>query len=186
MKFIQAVALVFAIGWLAACSSTGDKKTGDMAVVEDRSGEAEVDAAAGDATATATATAVGGYSDLTIESLTDPNSPLSQRVIYFEFDSSEVSEQDREFVAAHAVILAANPNLKVSIEGHSDERGSREYNIGLGEKRAQSVRRMMELQGVLLSQMTTISYGEEKSALEGHDESAWSMNRRVELVYVAY
>lgn len=182
MKFVQAVAIVFAVGWLAACSSTGDKKGGDVAVVEDRSSEAATDAASADAMASA----VGGYSDLSIESLTDPNSPLSQRVIYFEFDSSEVAEQDREFVAAHAAILAANPNLKVSIEGHADERGSREYNIGLGEKRAQSVRSMMEFQGVLPSQMTTVSYGEEKAAVEGHDESAWSMNRRVELVYVAY
>ncbi len=180
MKFIQTVVVVLSIGWLAACSSTGDKKTGDAAVVEDRSSEAGIDAA------DATASAVGGYSDLTIESLTDPSSPVAQRVIYFEFDSSEVAEQDRDFVAAHAAILAANPNLKVSIEGHGDERGSREYNIGLGEKRAQSVRRMMEFQGVLLSQMTTVSYGEEKSTVEGHDESAWSMNRRVELVYVAY
>jgi peptidoglycan-associated lipoprotein len=183
MKFIQAVVVVLAMGWLAACSSTGDKKTEDVAVVEDRSSEADIDAAAaGDATTSA----VSGFSDLTIESLTDPNSPLSQRVIYFEYDSSEVTEQDREFVEAHATILAANQNLKVSIEGHGDERGSREYNIGLGEKRAQSVRRMMEFQGVLPSQMTTVSYGEEKPAVEGHDESAWSMNRRVELVYVAY
>lgn len=182
MRFIQTVALVMAIGWLAACSSTGGKKGEGAAVVEDRSSEADSVATAGEATATA----VGGYSDLTIDSLTDPNSPLSQRVIYFEFDSSDVAEQDRDFVAAHAAILAANPNLKVSIEGHGDERGSREYNIGLGEKRAQSVRRMMEFQGVLPSQMTTVSYGEEKAAVEGHDESAWSMNRRVELVYVAY
>jgi peptidoglycan-associated lipoprotein len=182
MRFIQAVAIVLVLGWLAACSSTGDKKAGEAAVVEDRSTEAEMDSTA----AGATTSVVGGYSDLTIESLTDPNSPLSQRVIYFEFDSSEVSEQDREFVAAHAAILAANANLKVSIEGHADERGSREYNIGLGEKRAQSVRQMMEFNGVLPSQMTTVSYGEEKPAVEGHDESAWSMNRRVELVYVAY
>jgi len=183
MKFIQAVAVVLLIGWLAACSSTGDKKTDDVAIVEDRGSEAGIDAAAaGDATTSA----VSGFSDLTIESLTDPNSPLTQRVIYFEFDSSEVTEQDREFVEAHAAILAANQNLRVSIEGHGDERGSREYNIGLGEKRAQSVRRMMEFQGVLPSQITTVSYGEEKPAVEGHDESAWSMNRRVELVYVAY
>ena len=182
MKVIQTVAIVFSIGWLAACSSTGDKKGEDMAVVEDRSGDAGVDTVGADAMTTA----VGGFSDLTIESLTDPNSPLSQRVIYFEFDSSDVAEQDREFVAAHAAILAANPDVKVSIEGHADERGSREYNIGLGEKRAQSVRRMMEFQGVLPSQMTTVSYGEEKAAVEGHEESAWSMNRRVELIYVAY
>ena len=181
MKFVQAVAILLAVGGLAACSSTGDKKAEDVAVVEDRGTEADFDVISDEAMASA----VGGYSDLTVESLTDPSSPLSQRVIYFEYDSSEVAEQDREFVAAHAAILAANPNLKVSIEGHADERGSREYNVGLGEKRSQSVRRMMEFQGVLSSQMTTVSYGEEKPAVEGHDESAWSMNRRVELFYVA-
>ncbi len=181
MKLVQSLAILLTVSWLAACSSTGDKQAEDVAVVEDRSTDAGLDVTSDEALTSA----VAGYSDLTVESLTDPNSPLEQRVIYFEFDSSEVAEQDREFVTAHAAILAANPNLKVSIEGHADERGSREYNIGLGEKRSQSVRRMMEFQGVLASQMTTVSYGEEKPAVEGHDESAWSMNRRVELFYVA-
>jgi peptidoglycan-associated lipoprotein len=140
-----------------------------------------------DATAEgATTTGVGGYGDLTIESLNDPNSPLSQRVIYFAFDSSEVAEQDRPLVEAHAAFLAANPTVKVGIEGHTDERGSREYNIGLGDRRAQSIRRMLEFQGVAPNQISVVSFGEEKPAVEGHDESAWSMNRRVELVYVGH
>ena len=178
MKLLQAVAIVLTIGWLAGCSSTGDKKGGDVAV-EDRSGAA-------DASMGATTSGVGGYGDLSIESLNDPNSPLSQRVIYFEFDSSEVAEQDRELVAAHAAFLAANPEVKVSLEGHADERGAREYNIGLGDHRSQSVRRMLEFHGVTPVQISTVSYGEEKPAIEGHDESAWSMNRRVELIYVGY
>ena len=107
-------------------------------------------------------------------------------VIYFDFDSSEVRADFTDVVARHALILANDATVRVRLEGHADERGSREYNIGLGERRAQSVRRMMEFQGVLPSQITTVSYGEEKPAVEGHDESAWSMNRRVELVYVAY
>jgi len=118
--------------------------------------------------------------------LSDPNSPLSQRVIYFAYDSDEVAEQDRELIAAHAAFLSANPDVKVSVEGHTDERGAREYNIALGERRAQAVRRMLEFQGVSPQQITTVSYGEEKPAVEGHDESAWSMNRRVELVYVGH
>ena len=179
MKFIQAVAVVLAFGWLAACSSTGDKKTGDVAVVEDRSDEAGIDAASGDAMPSA----VGGYSDLTIESLTDPSSPLSQRVIYFEYDSSEVTEQDREFVAVHAVILAANPNLKVSIEGHGDERGSREYNIGLGERRAQAVRQMLMIQGVSAAQIATVSFGEERPVEFGSSEDDYAQNRRVEFKF---
>jgi peptidoglycan-associated lipoprotein len=178
MKFIQAVTIALVLGWLAGCSSTGDSKEAGDVTVEDRS-----DAAAEGA---ATTSGVGAYGDLSIESLNDPNSPLAQRVIYFEFDSSDVAEQDREIVAAHAAFLASNQEVKVNVEGHADERGAREYNIGLGDGRAQSVRRMLEFQGVAPEQISTVSFGEEKPAVEGHDESAWSMNRRVELVYVGY
>jgi len=176
MKSIQAVAVALVLGWLAGCSSTGDKE-GEVAV-EDR-GDIVVDSAA-------TTSSAGAYGDLSIESLNDPNSPLAQRIIYFEFDSSDVAEQDRGIVAAHAAFLAANPGVKVNVEGHADERGAREYNIGLGDQRAQSVRRMLEFQGVAPMQISTVSFGEEKPAVEGHDESAWSMNRRVELVYVGH
>lgn len=179
MKMVKAVAIALAIGWLAGCSSTGGSKDAGVAI-EDRGTDAGMDAGG------VTTTGVGGYGDLSLQSLSDPNSPLSQRVIYFAFDSSEVAEQDRELVAAHAAVLAANSQLSVSIEGHGDERGSREYNVGLGDRRAQAVRRMLEFQGVSPSQISTVSYGEEKPAVEGHDESAWSLNRRVELVYAGY
>jgi peptidoglycan-associated lipoprotein len=172
MKVLQGTVAVLVLASLAACTSTGDKKTDDVAV-EDHS------AADG-----AVSSGVSGYGDLTIESLNDPNSPLSQRVIYFAFDSSEVSSEDKPLVEAHAAFLAANPSVKVTVEGHADERGAREYNIGLGDQRAQAVRRMLEFQGVSVAQISTVSFGEEKPAVEGHDESAWSMNRRVELVYV--
>jgi peptidoglycan-associated lipoprotein len=179
MKLVQTVAVAAIIVWLAGCSSTGGTKGGDVAV-EDRGGAAE--GAYGDATTAG----VSAYGDLSVESLSDPNSPLSQRVIYFAYDSSEVAEEDRPLLEMHAAFLAANPGVKVSLEGHADERGAREYNIGLGDHRAQSVRRMLELQGVAAEQISTVSYGEEKPAVEGHDESAWAMNRRVELVYVGY
>jgi len=181
MRILQAVVIALMLGVLAACSSTGGAKDGDVAV-EDHSGSAVDGVGAGGATTSG----VGAYGDLSIESLNDPDSPLAQRVIYFAFDSSEVAEQDRDIVAAHAAFLSANPDVKVSVEGHTDERGAREYNIGLGEHRAQAVRRMLEFQGVAPTQISTVSYGEEKPAVEGHDESAWSMNRRVELVYVGY
>ena len=86
-------------------------------------------------------------------------------------------------LAAHARRLAASPNLKVRLEGHTDERGSREYNIGLGERRAQSVRRALLLQSVGDGQLNTVSYGEERPAVDGHDEGSWAKNRRVEIVY---
>lgn len=180
MKLIQSMVIALTVVWLAGCSSTGDTKGGADVAVEDRTG------GEGAAEGGVTSTGVGAYGDLSIESLNDPNSPLSQRVIYFAFDSSEVAEQDRPLVEAHAAFLAANPTVKVSVEGHTDERGAREYNIGLGDRRAQSIRRMLEVQGVSPSQTTIVSYGEEKPTVEGHDESAWSMNRRVELVYVGY
>ncbi len=90
---------------------------------------------------------------------------------------------DRELLTNHAAYMAQNPNVRVVLEGHADERGSREYNIGLGDRRAQAVRSMLELQGVGAQQISTVSYGEEKPAVDGHDESAWSQNRRVELIY---
>lgn len=115
--------------------------------------------------------------------LDDPNSLLAKRVVYFDFDKSDVKDDFRDIVAAHAAYLAAHPNVTVSLEGHCDERGTREYNIALGERRANAVTRMLTLQGVAANQITTISYGEERPAALGHDESAWAQNRRAEIVY---
>jgi peptidoglycan-associated lipoprotein len=123
------------------------------------------------------------YGALGMEALQDPASPLYQRVVYFEFDSSTITEADRELLAAHAAFLAGKPALTVVLEGHTDERGSREYNIGLGESRGQAVRRQLEFQGVRPEQIRVVSYGEERPAMDGHDDSAWRLNRRVELVY---
>jgi peptidoglycan-associated lipoprotein len=105
------------------------------------------------------------------------------RVIYFGFDDSEVDTDSVGILEAHGEYLASNPYLTVRLEGHADERGSREYNIGLGERRAQAVRQLLLLQGVGSAQLGTVSYGEERPAVLGSDEEAWSLNRRVELVY---
>lgn len=113
----------------------------------------------------------------------DPNNPLSKQVIYFELDSSQVKQDYVPVVAAHAQYLASHPNQHVILSGHADERGSSEYNIALGEQRAKSVERMMRSQGVTAGQLEVVSYGEEKPAVSGHDESAWQMNRRVEVGY---
>ena len=110
---------------------------------------------------------------------------LAERIIYFDFDSSEIKGAGTDVVAAHAKYLAANAATRVRLEGHTDERGSREYNIGLGERRAQSVRRALLLQGASDTQISTVSYGEERPAVAGHDEAAWAKNRRVEIVYLA-
>ena len=159
---------------LAGCSSKGGTKDDDMAAVEDRG-------AAADSGAVATGlSGPGTYQGMSID---DPNSPISRRVIYFEYDSSNILSEDQDLLIAHAGYMTANPGLGVTLEGHADERGSREYNIGLGDRRVQSVRRMLELQGVSPSQINTVSYGEEKPAVEGHSDTAWRMNRRVEIIY---
>jgi peptidoglycan-associated lipoprotein len=108
---------------------------------------------------------------------------LAGKVIYFDFDKSEIKPEFAGVISANAQALTSNPNLKVKLEGNTDERGTREYNIGLGERRAQAVRRALMLQGVSERQITTVSFGAERPAVEGDDESAWAKNRRVELVF---
>jgi peptidoglycan-associated lipoprotein len=104
-------------------------------------------------------------------------------IIYFDYDRAEIKPEFVPIVTAHAKYLNTNGANKIRLEGHSDERGSREYNIGLGERRAQAVRRALMLQGVTEAQITTVSYGEERPAVQGSDEAAYAKNRRVELVY---
>lgn len=123
---------------------------------------------------------------LDVSSLNDPNSPLSQRVLYFDLDSSQIKDEDREIITVHAEFLAAHPDITIVLEGHADERGSREYNIALGEKRAIAVKQLMTLQGVAENQIQVISFGEERPVALGHDPSAWNLNRRVEILYTGY
>lgn len=106
----------------------------------------------------------------------------SGNVIYFEYDSVEVSAASREIIANQARHLAANPAAKVRLEGHADERGTREYNVGLAERRAYAVMQSLLAQGATAGQMSVISYGEERPASSGHDDSAWALNRRVEII----
>ena len=125
-------------------------------------------------------------SSLEVSSLNDPNSPLSQRVLYFDLDSSQIKDVDRDIVSVHAEFLASHSEITVVLEGHADERGSREYNIALGEKRAKTVKQLMTLQGVDEKQIQVISFGEERPVALGHDSSAWNLNRRVEILYTGY
>lgn len=105
-------------------------------------------------------------------------------VVYFDFDEAELRAEYGDLLAQHASRLADNPNLNVRLEGHADERGSREYNIGLGERRSQSVRRMLLIQGARADQISTVSFGEERPAALGSDEEAYALNRRVEIKYL--
>jgi peptidoglycan-associated lipoprotein len=109
---------------------------------------------------------------------------LARKIIYFDFDKSEIKPEYADIVTTAAHNLTANPKMKIKLEGNTDERGTREYNIGLGERRAQAVRRALMLQGVAESQVATVSFGAERPAAEGDDEAAWAKNRRVEVVYL--
>ncbi len=113
----------------------------------------------------------------------DAQGLLSRLVLYFEFDQSDIVSEFNAMLAAHGEYLATNADAQVRLEGHADERGSREYNIGLGEERSQAVRRVLLLQGAATAQLSTVSYGEERPASVGSSEEAYSLNRRVELVY---
>ncbi len=103
--------------------------------------------------------------------------------IYFDYDQYEVQPQYRPLIQSHANFLRQRPQTKITLQGHGDERGSREYNLALGQKRSEAVRKMLLLQGARDAQVEAISYGEEKPAATGHDESAWSQNRRNEFAY---
>jgi peptidoglycan-associated lipoprotein len=113
----------------------------------------------------------------------DPNNILSKRVIYFDLDRDSVRQEFVPIVQAHARYLVENPGRKIRLEGHADERGSREYNMALGQRRAEAVRRAAGALGVGNDRAETISFGEDKPRATGSDEAAWSQNRRVEIVY---
>ena len=156
---------------------------GQMATMEDEGMEAEVVEGSMETDDDATTQGMADEGAFRGHPLDGPSSPLSQRTVYFAFDSSHIEEENRSIIDAHAQWLADHPGAGVTLEGHADERGTREYNVALGERRANAVRQLLALTGASGGQINTISYGEERSAVEGHDESAWRFNRRVEIVY---
>ena len=117
------------------------------------------------------------------DDLRNPNSILSKRVIYFDYDTDAVKSEYAALIQAHANYLSQNRNRKVRLEGHADERGSREYNMALGQRRSNAVRKAASALGVGNDRIETISFGEDKPKATGHDEASWAQNRRVEIVY---
>lgn len=113
----------------------------------------------------------------------DPASPLSKRAIYFDYDSATIKDEYRDLIKAHAEFLKAAKEAKSILQGHTDERGSRDYNLALGQRRAESVQQALALLGVDAMKLESVSLGEEKPAKEGHDDAAWAENRRVEIYY---
>ncbi len=124
--------------------------------------------------------------DITPAGLNDPNNLLSQRIIYFDYNRSTIRPEYMVLLNTHAKLLAKYPNMRVRLEGHADERGSREYNVALSEDRARSVKRLMGTQGARNNQMGILGYGEELPLVSGHGERSWQKNRRVEIKYKNY
>lgn len=178
---IRILMILSLLGFLAACSSDNVKEEQEVAVEDlSSSGGAGAD---GDGAGGATAYGTDDSGASAFSQLDDPASQLSIRIIYFEYDSSDVKAEYRSVVEAHAQFLSRNSTATITLEGHADERGSREYNLALGERRAQSVKQQMMLLGAAGSQIRVVSYGEERPAVEGHDDYSWQQNRRVEILY---
>ena len=119
------------------------------------------------------------------DAINDTSNVLIEKTIYFDYDSDQIGADYQTLIAHHGKYLATNSDMRVRLEGHADERGSREYNVALANRRAQSVRRLVLFQGASADQVEVISYGEEKPVALGHDDESWRLNRRVELVYEA-
>ena len=182
--------------FLSACATSTEEEIADGAPIDGGSDSGSiVDGGSTDSSSGAEATGIddGDSGDgmaiedtmpkSATEMLAETEGDLASRIIYFEFDSAKLTSESISLLEIHGNFIAGNGEVQVRLEGHADERGSREYNIALGDRRAQSVRRVLLFQGASTDQVETVSYGEEKPAVEGHDESAWSQNRRVELVY---
>lgn len=167
---------------LSACGTMGGG-TGHEAAVVNQSGPAGGGGAGAGGSGGAQASGAGAPGTFQGSPLNNPASPLYKKIVYFAFNSSVVNQQGQQLVAAHAQYLVAHPNVHVQLQGYTDNRGSPEYNIALGWRRAQAVRQLMVVQGVKPSQISMISYGEEHPAVLGNDESAWRYNRRVVIVY---
>jgi peptidoglycan-associated lipoprotein len=124
--------------------------------------------------------------DITLAGLSDPNNLLSQRIIYFDYDKAAIRPEYMILIQTHAKLLAKYPDLKMRLEGHADERGSREYNVALSESRARSVKSIMGVQGARGNQIKSIGFGEEVPIVSGHSKNSWQKNRRVEIKYDNY
>jgi peptidoglycan-associated lipoprotein len=179
MNFPKLAATVFAGALLlAGCSST---KLNDTPIVDSTANPPQTGqtGATTDSRTVATVDATRGG----LDPLKDPGGVLARRSVYFDYDSHLVKDEFKPVVAAHAKYLSANKGQKIVIQGNTDERGGREYNLALGQKRAEAVRKSLNLLGVADSQMEAVSFGKEKPKAMGSDEASWAENRRADIVY---
>jgi len=172
---------VLMAGMLAGCGTTPTKEQ-DGAAVEDRKPGMVVDRPVVKPADTA-GTKPLVTKPMTGDPLTDPGNILSRRSIFFDYDSNLIKDEFKPIVTAHARYLQQNPSTRIRVEGNADERGSREYNIALGQRRSEAVKQMMQLLGVKANQVEPVSFGEEKPRCTEAAESCWSQNRRGDIVY---
>ncbi|MGV6853292.1 MAG: peptidoglycan-associated lipoprotein Pal [bacterium] len=158
---------------LAACTGKGGEK------------DTNTDNSSNNSSNSAQTNGVDNNTRPAVHPLDDQDNILSKRVILFDYDKATVKAEYSALLAAHAEYMSSHPSARVTLEGHADERGTREYNLGLGEQRANAVARLLAAQGVSSSQVDTVSYGEERPVSTCHDENCWYQNRRVEIVYNA-
>ena len=178
-RLLTAIGILFLLA-VAGCATTTKEQEG--AAVEDR-GKPVAPPVAPPKPVPDTGTKPLVEKPLAVNPLKDPGNILSQRSVFFDFDSNLVKDEYRPLVTAHARHLQQNPGAKMRIEGHADERGSREYNLALGQRRSEAVKQMMQLLGARADQIESVSFGEEKPRALGHDEASWAENRRGDIVY---
>ena len=175
--------MMFAVvGMLVGCSSTPAPEQDGVKVDVAKPSVGDTAAVKPKATKDAT-TKPATTQQVGMDPLTDPANILSRRSIFFDYDSNAVKEEFKPVVAAHAKHLSTNRNTRMTIQGNTDERGSREYNLALGQRRADAVRQMMTLLGASSAQIETVSFGEEKPRTQGATEQAYAENRRADIVY---
>jgi peptidoglycan-associated lipoprotein len=175
MAMKKIIVSIVLLNLLAACASNKPQET---AAASAPAAAATAPVAAGGASTGATST-----TQTVVDALNDPKSILAGRSVYYPFDVAAVQDADKPLVQAHAKYLSENAKRTVKLEGNCDERGSNEYNLGLGQRRADGVQKMLELGGAKAAQLTSVSYGEEKPKAAGHEEAAWSQNRRTDINY---
>lgn len=177
----KALLSMLLVSLLSACASK-DVKEAPKAAIEDRTPTKAVTQPSAPSAPAAETTPMKPAT-IAASPLTDPASILSKRSVYFDYDKFDVKSEYTALVEAHAKYLLQHSDAKVTLQGNTDERGSREYNIALGQRRAESVKKVMSVLGVSDKQIETVSLGEEKPKAEGHDEAAWAQNRRTDIIY---
>lgn len=181
----KAVVLILSMAVMAGCSSTATQPGQGSSEVAptDQNGGAQVYSGNG-AGGVSSSTSTEGQSAQQQQTKQQQEAALRQvRTFYFDFDTAEIKPEARDALMAHAAYLAANPSAKVQLQGYTDERGSKEYNLALGERRGNAVKQFLVLNGASADQISVISYGEENPADPGHNDAAWAKNRRVVLIY---